>query len=268
MCNCTSYSQKKASISTQTNDKEIKKNEYIHEPIQGVPIPQTPNSKFIIFDFDDGKRHFVGSFSKDITTKYVYEYVKKELLEQKLIKQNNDIKIVTIFGSNMRFPYKTIDEIFEKNRKDPYYVENCGFTKEQQEIIMKLKIIITNIENIDLSAESSQNIKTKYTKYYQIFIKLLTGERIAYQYNPEMTVGELQILISDTEGIPLDQQRLIYNCHQLEYRRTCSFYKIEPESTIHLVLRLSGGMFIEITSGNIDYQNIKNCKVDFNFDKN
>ena len=46
------------------------------------------------------------------------------------------------------------------------------------------------------------------------------------------------------EGVPADQQRLIFAGKQLEDSRTCAEYKIEHKTTIHLVLRLRGGVVV------------------------
>lgn len=92
-----------------------------------------------------------------------------------------------------------------------------------------------------------------------IFVKCLTGKTIALPFHPDVTVNGIAHLIKDREGIPCDQHFLIFQGKQLIGDLMMKDYGIEKYSTLHLVLRLRGGMYHETSGKDGNYQDLKDC---------
>jgi hypothetical protein len=84
---------------------------------------------------------------------------------------------------------------------------------------------------------------TCHCQSFQVFVKGLDGKTVTFRIKACWGAEEIKQLIFGRDGIPVNQQRLIYNGKQLEegIAVTNHPYNIYKESTIHLVLRLGGG---------------------------
>ena len=143
---------------------------------------------------------------------------------------NSKIKIIKTDFCNTG--YELIKQI------NPYNFDKLnlkhGLLYKNKYIPLSDLLVSSEIKNGDL-------IELIDRKTFPIHIKTLTGKTVDINVAPFDNIEYIKYLYQGKEGVPPDQQRLIYNGVMLKDNKTIFDYKIEKESTLHLVLKLRGG---------------------------
>lgn len=121
--------------------------------------------------------------------------------------------------------------------------EKEGIPPEQQRLIFGGQQLQDSktLDDYDVGDDSTLHLVLRLRGGMQLFVKTLTGKTVSIEVEEGESIEDVKAKIAEKEGIPPEQQRLIFGGQQLQDSKTLDDYDVGDDSTLHLVLRLRGG---------------------------